>query len=271
MKKESVNAQLFSGSIPANYDEYLGPMFFEPYAQDISKLISTADINAALEIGCGTGRVTRHLRNALAADVKLIASDISPDMLAVAKNKLKNENIEWKIADAQKLPFDDNSVDLVVCYFGYMLVPDKGAAYSEAKRVLRKGGMFLMATWDKLEHNEASFVFRRRLKDHFGESLPELYKLPFSMHDSNLIIQSLKAAGFIDIQSEHVTKHSRAETAAKAAHGLVKGGSLYHEIMKRDPKLVDEIFSEVEKELTEKYGREPMIAPMSAIITIARK
>ena len=127
--------------------------------------------------------------------------------------------------------------------------------------------MLLMATWDKLEHNEASFVFRKTVKNYLGDTLPEWYKLPFSMHDPGSIKKMLIQAGFVKVSSEGVLKMSYAESAAKAAQGLVKGGSLYNEILKRNPAWVDEIISIVENELGEKYGKVPMEAPMSAFIT----
>ena len=261
----------FTGSIPQNYDGYLGPLFFEPYAQDVGNLIDASKIKNALEIASGTGRVTQHLRKVLPPTARLVASDVSQDMLAVAKNRLKGLNIEWEMIDAQALPFKDDSFDLIVCYFGYMLVPDKEKAFAEAQRVLRKGGTLLIATWDKLESIGTSYVFRTTLKHYLGDTLPESYKVPFSMHDPELISSQLKNAGFSEVLSARVQKDSVAESASIAAYGLIRGGSLYNEITKRDPALIEKITATVEKELSEKYGNAPMVAPMSAIITRAIK
>ena len=261
----------FSGSIPHHYEEFLGPMFFEPYAIEVSKRINSSSVHFALELACGTGRVTRHLRNVISPNAKLIASDISPDMLAVAEEKLGTSNIGWQIIDAQELPFVDNSIDLVVCCFGYMLVPDKLTAYAEAYRVLRPGGMLLFATWDKLEHNAASYVYRIVVKKYLGEPLPEIYKLPFSMNDDGEIRKDLQRAGFSEIIIEGVDKVSVSPTAKEAANGLAQGGSIYNEIIKRNPAWIDEIKETVEQELAKKYGASPMIAPMRALITEAWK
>src|SRR5689334_14032588 len=124
----------FSGSIPGHYDKYLGPMYFEPYALEIASRIDPSPVKIALELASGTGRVTRHLRDVLNEDATLIASDISPDMLEIAKEKLKGEDIVWQVIDAQLLPFQDNSIDLIVCCFGFMLVPDRPKAFEEAYR-----------------------------------------------------------------------------------------------------------------------------------------
>lgn len=271
MNNSSSASPNFSGSIPKHYDQYLGPMFFEPYAIDISERIDPSSVQFALEIGCGTGRVTNHLRRVIPATSKLVASDISPDMLEVAKEKLKAFNIDWQIIDAQQLPFDDNSIDLVVCCFGYMFVQDKSKAFGEAYRILRPGGTLFLSTWDKLELNEASNVFRKTVKKYFGDSLPESYKLPFSMHDPLIIKDQLHHAGFSTIITDVVEKNSICATAKEATYGIVQGGSLYNEIIKRNPEWLDEITVTVEKELEEKYGAAPMVAPMQAIIGQAWK
>src|SRR5688572_17482747 len=90
----------FSGSVPKHYDQFSGPMFFEPYAIEVSNHIDPASVDVALELASGTGRVTRHLRAVLPLTTKLIASDISPDMLDVAKEKLKGLDIIWEMIDA---------------------------------------------------------------------------------------------------------------------------------------------------------------------------
>ena len=261
----------FSGSLPKYYDEFSGPLFFEPYAIEVAGRIDPSSVKVALELASGTGRATRHLRNSLPPAVKLIASDISTDMLAVAKEKLKGKNIEWQIINAQDLPFEDNSIDLVVCCFGFMFVPDKAKAFAEAFRVLRPGAMLILTTWDRLDSIGASQVYRTIAKRYLTDPLPESYNLPFSMHDEAEIRGMLQVAGFRKMSIEKVPKLSISPTARDAAQGLANGGVLYNEIMKRNPAWVEEIEALVEKELSEKYGAAPMVAPMSALIGQAWK
>jgi ubiquinone/menaquinone biosynthesis C-methylase UbiE len=261
----------FSGSIPAHYDQYLGPLFFEPYAIEVATRIDPSTIQIALELACGTGRVTKHLRQALSPTTKLIASDVSPDMMALAQQKLKDENIVWQIIDAQELPFQDESIDLVVCCFGFMFVPDKLKAFSEAHRVLRQGGMLLFATWDRLETIGTSSIYRKIAARYLPGFLPETLNLPFSMWDEKLIKELLVEAGFSKISIEKITKDSISPSAKDAAEGLTRGGAIYNELMNRNPAWIEEIKILLEKELSEKFGEAPMIAPMSAVISHALK
>ena len=129
---------------PQNYDRYLGPVLFEPFAKDMAARLKDEQPKNVLEIACGTGIVTRRLRDSLAPAVRLVATDLNPGMLAFAQRKFsESENLEWQEADAGALPFDDGSFDAVVCQFGLMFVPDKEAAMRECYRVLSSGGVFL--------------------------------------------------------------------------------------------------------------------------------
>ena len=64
----------------AHYDQFYGPLYFEPYAIEVAKRINPTSVSITLEIAAGTGRVTRHIRERLPASAKLIASDIDEEI-----------------------------------------------------------------------------------------------------------------------------------------------------------------------------------------------
>ena len=209
-----------------HYDQFFGPLYFEPYAIEVAKRIEPAGIAVVLEIAAGTGRATRHIRERISPEARLVASDISEEMLAVAKKKLGHLDIDWQHIDAQQLPFSDNSIDLVICCFGYMFVPDKPGAFAEAWRVLRPGGHFLFTTWDKLENNPASYISRCMAKQYLKEPLPESYDLPTSMSDESVIRSLLADTGFLKLSVEKVKLLSAIPSAKEAALGFVQGDLL---------------------------------------------
>ena len=271
---DDASTKEFSSDLPednaVHYDQFFGPLYFEPYAIEVAKRIDPAKVSIVLEIAAGTGRVTRHIRERILPSAKLIASDISEDMLSIARKKLSHLDIDWQNIDAQQLPFSDNSIDLVVCCFGYMFVPDRPKAFAEAHRVLKPGCLFLFTTWDKLENNPVSYTARSIAMKYLEGPLPGSSNLSTSMNDEADIRPLLKEAGFAKISIEKLGLSSPVPTAKEAAYGLVAGG-IYEEIRKRNPAWIDEIRIKVEKELAGKFGASPMVAPISAVISQAWK
>ena len=122
----SDDATGFVGGIPENYDCGLGPIIFTDYDEHTARLVAGYAPSRVLETGAGTGIVTRRLRDLLPATTRLIATDLNPPMLDVARKKFRpDEPIEVQHADATALPFADVSFDAVVCQFSAQFFPDK--------------------------------------------------------------------------------------------------------------------------------------------------
>ena len=75
--------------------------------------------------------------------------DIAPDLLAAACDLSRHIKppIEFWLANAQQLPFDDGAFDGVISTFGVMFAADQAAAAAELARVCRSGGRLVLATW----------------------------------------------------------------------------------------------------------------------------
>ncbi|MBS1668338.1 MAG: methyltransferase domain-containing protein [Bacteroidetes bacterium] len=262
----------FSGNIPEKYDTYLGPMLFEPYAVDIASRIHIGYKQASiLELACGTGRVTKHLRSSLPSSVQVFATDFNADMLDVAKNKNHGQKIEWGLADAQDLPFQDGNFDVVVCQFGFMFVPDKAKAFAEAFRVLKKGGTIIFSTWDSLANNHLFDMANNIVSGYFPETPPIFYHIPFSLFDTKELDALVRSAGFSDIKIELLKKEAVSPSAKDAAIGMVEGNPMQRFILEKNPSLFDTIRNDVEKQIGSQFGDRPLKASMQAWIVEANK
>jgi len=135
--------KIFAGSIPQLYEEYLVPLIFQPYAEDLANRLASRMLSRVLEIAAGTGVVTRHLASVLPEQVSIVATDLNRPMLEMAAAIGTKRPVEWRQADAMQLPFEEGEFDAVVCQFGTMFFPNKSKAFSEARRVLRAGGVLL--------------------------------------------------------------------------------------------------------------------------------
>ena len=94
-----------------------------------------------VDIGCGTGNLTRALLSRLSPKGKIVAVDISPRMIEVAKRKVSDPRVSWHPTDARRLPIDDAGCDRVFCYSVWPHFDDRAAVAAELGRVLTPGGL----------------------------------------------------------------------------------------------------------------------------------
>lgn len=99
-----------------------------------------------LDVACGTGNAAIP---AAAKGAEVTGLDITPKLLEDAKRNADKYGveIEWVEGDAQDLPFDDGSFDLVISTFGCMFAPDHARTAAEIVRVLKPGGRFGVVAW----------------------------------------------------------------------------------------------------------------------------
>lgn len=262
---------IFAGSIPAIYNRLMVPMLFEPYAADVAKHARQWEPKDILETAAGTGVVTEALHHAL-PDAKIIATDLNPAMLEAASERLVSEKIRFQAADAQDLPFEDQSFDLVVCQFGVMFYPDKLVANREALRVLRPGGRYLLAIWDAAERNPASLAVHAAVAGEFPSDPPAfLLRMPFGYTDLEVVTADLMAAGFEDLEFETIKHRSRAPSALVAATALCQGSPLRSEIEARDDTALERVTETAARALEQFEGPDGFDAPMSAHLVTATK
>jgi ubiquinone/menaquinone biosynthesis C-methylase UbiE len=261
----------FTGSVPANYDRLMVPLIFQPYADEIARRASALRPTRILETACGTGVVTQALQEAL-PDAEIVATDLNQPMLDMAQKRLGSGRVRFQQADAQELPFEDSSFDLVVCQFGAMFFPDRVRGHSEARRVLRDGGHYVLAIWDRIERNPVSNASQESLIELFPEN-PPLFLLegPFSYADPSAIERDLRAAGFSEIRIDTVEKRSRSPSAQHAAEALCYGTPMGVEVEDREPGTLDRAFATVEGKLRAMETDTGVDAPMSAHIVTATK
>jgi len=102
----------------------------------------------ALDVAGGTGDLALGLLRQVGKDGRVVLSDINPRMLEVGRDRLLDAghvgNVECLVADAERLPFADDSFDCVTIGFGLRNVTDKDAALKSMYRVLKPGGQLLV-------------------------------------------------------------------------------------------------------------------------------
>jgi len=227
--------KVFAGSIPENYDRYMVPLIFEPFAADLARRAAALSPSAVLETAAGSGVVTRALAPKLSPGASYIVTDLNQPMLDYAASRqAPDSRITWRQADALALPFENAAFDLVCCQFGAMFFPDRTSGYREARRVLKPGGHFLFNVWDRIEENVFADDVTNALATMFPDDPPRfMARTPHGYHDTALIRSELEKAGFSRVAIETRAEESRAPSPRHAAVAYCQGTPLRNEIEAR--------------------------------------
>jgi len=252
-----LSEELFAGSIPELYETYPVPLVFEPYAADLANRLASRSLTRVLEVAAGTGVVTRAMASALPGNVSIVATDLSQSMLDHASTIGTRRPVEWRQADAMRLPFPDGTFDAVICQFGVMFFPEKSRAYSEAHRVLRSGGVYLFNVWDRIDENEFADTVTTALEPLFAEAPPRfLARTPHGYYDHEAIRRDLAKGEFT--ASPVITTlaaRSRAASPQIPAIAYCQGTPLRNEIEARVASRLGEATDLAAEAIAQRFGR----------------
>src|SRR5579864_6152224 len=263
--------KMFAGSIPENYNRYMVPLIFEPYAADIARRAASLSPSAVLETAAGSGVVTRALAPRLPQGASYIVTDLNQPMIDYAASQQPADTrITWRQADALALPFEDAAFDLVCCQFGAMFFPDRVSGYREARRVLRRGGHFLFSVWDRIEENVFADDVTNALARIFPNDPPRfMARTPHGYHDTALIRRELEAAGFSSAVIETRAEQSRAPSPHIVAVAYCQGTVLRNEIEAREAGKLQSATDYVTAAIADKHGRGEVAAKIQAHVIVA--
>ena len=141
--------------------------------------------DTVLELAAGAGDTGFEVAAIVGEAGHLTSTDFSPAMVEVARRRgaeLGVRNLEHRVMDAERIELENDSVDGVLCRYGYMLMPDPARALRETRRVLRPGGRLALAVWGAPERNPFFAVIAMPLVQRGHLPPPEAGgRSPFSM------------------------------------------------------------------------------------------
>ena len=124
-----------------------------------------------LELAAGVGDTGIAAGTRLGPSGKLISTDFAEPLVEAARRRAKElgaPNVEFRTMDAERMDLADDSIDGVLCRWGYMLMANPVAALRETRRVLRPGGRVAFSVWGDPASNPWASVPARALIDHTG-------------------------------------------------------------------------------------------------------
>jgi ubiquinone/menaquinone biosynthesis C-methylase UbiE len=164
--------------------------------------------DTVLELAAGAGDTGFEVAAAIGEAGRLISTDFSPTMLGAARRRageLGVANVDFRVMDAQRIELDDDSVDGVICRFGYMLMADPAAALAETRRVLRPDGRLALAVWGRPQRNPFFAIIGAWLVERGHLDPPDPARPgPFRLSDEDGLRDLLTDAGLTPTRFEEV-------------------------------------------------------------------
>ena len=165
MKKENIN-KIFE-NIASKYDLMNDLMSFGLHRNWKKKFIDLIELNLKkkniiLDLGCGTGDIFYEIMKKPFLNTNYSAYLVDPniEMMNYGIKKLKSKNLIWLAAYGEKLPFKNNTFDLVTMSFSLRNVENINITLNEINRVLKKNGQFLCLEFGKVDNLAINTIYK---------------------------------------------------------------------------------------------------------------
>jgi ubiquinone/menaquinone biosynthesis C-methylase UbiE len=200
---DATQFQFTNPSVPKAYNEFFVPRLFEPWAKLLLDEANLQAGEAVLDVATGPGTVARLAAVRLGPGGRIVAIDIAPPMLDIARAKpvlTDAAPIEYLESPAAPLAASSGTFDVVLCQQGLQFFPDKLDALREMRRVLKPNGRAAIAVWAQLERNQIFAAFHAALLATAPAELASLISAPFSWPSGIELKAAAENAGFREIR-----------------------------------------------------------------------
>lgn len=206
------------------YEAVFLPALFQEWPPHVMQAADLQSGHQVLDVACGTGVLTRAAAQQVAPTGSAVGVDINAGMLAIAKRQAPH--VEWRLAPAESLPFDDRQFDVVVSQFGLMFFADRQQSIREMMRVLRSGGRLAVAVWDTLDNTPGYAAMARLLQRLFGAEVAQALYAPYNLGDRAELQAVFARAGVPDVKIETRTGTARFPSIQDWVYTDIKGWTL---------------------------------------------
>lgn len=197
--------ETYSENAAENYERFFVPAIGRPVAEDLIEAAQLTAGERVLDVGCGTGVVTRMAAEKVTPAGEVAGLDIHPAMLVVARDATPQSLvIDWYEANAEAIPLPDDSFDVVLCQMSLQFMPGRLGALREMQRVLKPGGRLVLnvpgPTPPLFEH------FAGALTKHVGLEAAQFVHVVFSINEPDELRHLATSAGFEQV---HVSREMK--------------------------------------------------------------
>ena len=208
-------------SVPAGYQRFMLGQLFEPWAAELLRRAGLQPGWSVLDVASGPGPVARLAATAVGPGGRVVASDLSEPMLALAAARPASAGaapIEFVACPASQIDAPDDAFDAVLCQHGLQFVADKRAAALEMRRVARPGGIAVVSTW-AAERPLGLFAPMAQTLAELGvaEPYPRAFDADSYCLGASGLADLLRASGWREVRVETVELDATWDSADQAA------------------------------------------------------
>lgn len=251
------------------YEKYLVPPVFGPWAEYLVALAAPRPGERVLDLGCGTGVVTR-----LAAQRAGSATgvDIDPAMLEVARrlDAGGEYHVHWRRGDARRLELECATFDLCLCAQVLQHVPDREQALAEIRRVLKPNGRMVAAVWANIEHTPGLLAVLQSLENVRIDA--SAFRRPFALGDATVLFRFARDAGFAFVDVRPHERSARFASVEAFLCALKAGSAASRDALSRvSHERWSEFTADVQARLSRFLQRDGLEFPYRAHILVAAR
>lgn len=230
---------------PNAYEKYVVPAFSKAWAQEIVNRACLLGGEKVLDVACGTGLVARVAAEKIKDGGIIHGIDINEAMIKKAKEI--ETGINWHHGDVMKLPFSDNSFDVILCQQGLQYFPNPTLALKEMNRVLVEKGRILLSVWRDIKYSPFYESLREILGKYVNGKAASMLSAAYSLGDAGKVEELFAGAGFRNRNMEiHiVSKHMSYAPFEEFVLGGMMATPFYENIQKVQESKQQEMLLEI--------------------------
>ncbi len=264
-----------AGSAPEVYERELVPAVFGAWAPILVELVHPRPGERVVDVACGTGIVARIVAARVGPTGAVVGVDLNPGMLSVARSAVSTDSqssapLQWQEANADKLPFPDESFDIVYCQLGLQFFADRAGALREMRRVLGAEGRLALMVWRGIHESPGFAALAESLERHISQAAAAIMRAPFGLSNADQLADLVRAAGFQDVAIQQRLGTVRFPSVEMFVLSYVAGSPLAGPVSQANDAAHGALTTDVRNAL-EKYTSNTELAfPIAAHLLSAR-
>jgi SAM-dependent methyltransferase len=252
-----------------------GPIIDAWLAECTDAMLDLAGVGASscvLDVAAGAGGQTVAAARRVAPGGRVLATDVSSNLLAYAKHSARmaglGDIVDTAIMDGENLTVDAGSFDSVISRVGLIYFPDRRHALEGMRRALRPGGRFSAVTYSSPGANKFFSIPVSVIRAAANLPAPAPGQPgPFSLGDEDVLRGALEDAGFVDVEIRRMQAPLRLPSAADCVLFERESFGALHQLM--GPLDADEreaTWARITEELAEFEGEDGFVGPCEVLV-----